>query len=75
MAGGPRRLHGPRRVKVYPGAGHGFLNQHGPADLTFGDNLLAKLVNAGYQEASAQDARRRILAFFRNHLNPEGEAR
>jgi carboxymethylenebutenolidase len=57
-------------LKVYPGAGHGFLNQHGPSDLTFGDTVLAKLVAAGYHEPSAQDARRRILAFFRQHLGP-----
>lgn len=62
-------------IEVYPGAGHGFLNKHGPADLTFGDKLLAKLVAAGYHEPSAADARRRILAFFRQHLNPEGDAR
>lgn len=60
-------------IKVYPGAGHGFLNQHRESDLTFGDKLLAKLAAAGYHEPSAQDARRRILAFFRKHLSPEGE--
>lgn len=60
-------------IKVYPGAGHGFLNQHGPSDLTFGDKLLAKLAAAGYHEPSAMDARRRILAFFRQHLSPAGE--
>ena len=60
-------------IKIYPGAGHGFLNQHGPADLSLGDKLLAKLVGAGYHEPSAEDARRRILAFFRQHLGPEGE--
>ena len=62
-------------IKVYPGAGHGFVNQHGPSDLSFGDTLLVKLVAAGYHEPSAQDARRRILAFFRQHLSPEGELR
>lgn len=62
-------------IKIYPGAGHGFLNQHGPLELSFGDTLLAKLAAAGYHEPSAQDARRRILAFFRQHLSPEGETR
>lgn len=62
-------------IKVYPGAGHGFLNQHGRSDLTFGDTLLAKLVAASYHEPSAQDARRRILAFFRQHLGPAAETR
>lgn len=62
-------------IKVYPGAGHGFLNKHGPSDLTFGDRLLARLVAAGYHEPSAEDARVRILAFFRQHLAPEGDPR
>ena len=62
-------------IKVYPGAGHGFLNKHGPSDLTFGDRLLARLVAAGYHEPSAEDARVRILAFFRQHLAPEGDTR
>lgn len=60
-------------IKVYPGAGHGFLNKHGPSDLTFGDQLLAKLVAAGYHEPSAEDARRRVLAFFGQHLGSAGE--
>ncbi|WP_240987040.1 dienelactone hydrolase family protein [Arthrobacter sp. Soil736] len=59
-------------IKVYAGAGHGFLNKHGPSDLTFGDKVLAKLVAANYHEPSAEDARRRILAFFRDHLSNEG---
>jgi carboxymethylenebutenolidase len=58
-------------IKVYPGAGHGFLNKHDPSDLTVGDKILAKLVAAGYHEPSAEDARRRIVAFFREHLNSE----
>ncbi|MGO4807383.1 dienelactone hydrolase family protein [Arthrobacter sp. 2MCAF15] len=61
-------------IKVYPDAGHGFLNQHGPSDLTFGDKLLARLVAAGYHEPSAKDARRRVLAFFRQYLPAEGDA-
>lgn len=51
-------------VKEYPDAGHGFLNHH--------DNMLwavmGRLFGAGYHEASAVDARRRIVAFFRTHL-------
>ena len=62
-------------IKVYPDAGHGFLNRHGPSELTFGDKVLAKLVAAGYHEPSAEDARVRILGFFREHLTNEGEAR
>jgi carboxymethylenebutenolidase len=56
-------------IKVYPAAGHGFLNDHDPSELTVGDKLLAKLVAARYDEPSAEDARRRILVFFREHLD------
>ena len=57
-------------VKEYPGAGHGFLNDHEGA----GDKVplllavVGRLSGASYHEASAQDARRRILAFFDAHL-------
>lgn len=55
----------PHDVKVYPEAGHSFY--------TRGDGLKAKIfphlpIHAGYHEASAQDAHRRILAFFAEHL-------
>jgi carboxymethylenebutenolidase len=55
-------------IKVYPGAGHGFLNDHVPDELPFWVKGLAKLVNAEYDEPSARDARQRILAFFDAHL-------
>jgi carboxymethylenebutenolidase len=58
-------------VKEYSGAGHGFINDHDGA----GDKMpLLFAVSArlspglGYHEASAQDARRRIIAFFDAHL-------
>jgi carboxymethylenebutenolidase len=50
-------------VKEYPEAGHSFLNDHRTAFF----NML-KIIGIGYHEASAQDARRRILAFFNTHL-------
>jgi carboxymethylenebutenolidase len=58
-------------VKEYPEAGHAFLNDHeGAGDKTpllFA--IFGKLTpGAGYHEASAQDARRRIIAFFDAHL-------
>lgn len=56
-------------IKVYPDAGHGFLNQHDLSELTFADKLIAKLAAAAYHDASAKDARRRILAFFREQLS------
>lgn len=60
-------------VKEYPEAGHAFLNDHdGAGDKTpplFA--VMAKLSPGdGYHEASAQDARRRIIAFFDAHLKP-----
>lgn len=55
-------------IKVYPDAGHGFLNDHDPHDITRLDQVIAFLAAAGYHESSARDARRRILAFFRKHL-------
>jgi carboxymethylenebutenolidase len=60
-------------IREYPHAGHEFLNDHEGA----GDSepilfaVLGKLMpssGSGYHEESAQDARRRILAFFSTHL-------
>ncbi|MGZ4688667.1 MAG: dienelactone hydrolase family protein [Acidimicrobiia bacterium] len=58
-------------VKEYPDAGHAFLNDHeGAGDKT--PLLFAVLGRLspgdGYHEASAQDARRRIVSFFDAHL-------
>ena len=50
-------------VKEYPDAGHSFLNDH--HNLMF---RMPKVVGIGYHEPSAQDARRRITAFFNTHL-------
>lgn len=55
-------------IKRYPGAGHGFLNDHDPAELPAWIKVIAKLAAARYDEPSARDARRRIVAFFRTHL-------
>jgi carboxymethylenebutenolidase len=56
-------------IKVYPDAGHGFLNDHDPAELPLWVKAIAKLAAASYHEPSARDARRRIIAFFRAHLD------
>jgi len=57
-------------VKVYPGAGHGFINDHeGAGDkspLVFA--IMGRLSGNGYHEEAALDARRRIIAFFDAHL-------
>jgi carboxymethylenebutenolidase len=55
-------------IKVYPDAGHGFLNDHDPAELPLWVKVIAKLAAAGYHEPSAHDARRRIVDFFDTHL-------
>lgn len=58
-------------VKEHAGAGHGFLNNHDPAEVPKMAAIMGKLVNAGFHEPSAQDARRRILAFFDRHLKQQ----
>ena len=55
-------------VKVYPGVGHGFMNDHDPADLPLWVRAVARLSAAAYDEASTRDARHRIIAFFDRHL-------
>jgi carboxymethylenebutenolidase len=55
-------------IKVYPDAGHGFLNDHDPAELPIWVKALAKIVAADFHEPSARDARRRIMDFFDAHL-------
>lgn len=54
----------PHDVKEYPDAAHGFMNRHGNAVW----KLLGAVGAAGYADAPAQDARRRIVAFFSEHL-------
>ncbi len=55
-------------IKVYPDAGHGFINDHDPADMTPLLTFLNKVSGTRYHEPSAADARRRIAAFFNRHL-------
>jgi carboxymethylenebutenolidase len=55
-------------IKVYPDASHGFLNDHPPADRTALLMVLNVISGTRYHEPSAQDARRRIVAFFDAHL-------
>jgi carboxymethylenebutenolidase len=53
-------------VKLYPGAGHAFLNDH--RDLM---SKVMRVIGIGYHESSARDARRRIVAFFDTHLRSD----
>ncbi len=55
-------------VKVDADAGHSFLNNHDPAEASLIIKILAKLSGAQFHESSALDARRRIPAFFDEHL-------
>jgi carboxymethylenebutenolidase len=54
----------PRDVKDYPDTGHSFLNN--PDQWWF---KALKVVDTGYHEVSAEDARRRITSFFRQQLS------
>jgi carboxymethylenebutenolidase len=51
-------------IAEYPDAGHSFLNDH--HSVLFA--VAGVLMNGGYHKPSAEDARRRILAFFDHHL-------
>jgi carboxymethylenebutenolidase len=55
-------------IKVYPEAGHAFLNDHDPAEMPRWALIAGRLTASVYHEPSADDARRRIVAFFDTHL-------
>ena len=58
-----------RDVLEYPGAGHGFLNDHQPDEMPRTFVVVSKLVGgADYHEESANHARKRIVGFFDEHL-------
>jgi carboxymethylenebutenolidase len=56
-------------VKEYPDAGHSFLNDHDRAEVPLLVVLMSKISGAGYNQAAAGDAKRRIVSFFGRHLN------
>lgn len=56
-------------VRIYPDAGHGFLNDPDPADMTPLLIFLSRISGTRYHEPSASHARDRIVAFFDRHLN------
>jgi carboxymethylenebutenolidase len=60
----------PHDVKEYPDAGHAFMNDHeGAGDrIPIVFRLLSTLTRSAYHDPSAQDARRRIVAFFKMYL-------
>jgi carboxymethylenebutenolidase len=58
----------PHDVKIYPGVGHGFMNDHDRADATLFLRFLARISGTRYDDAATRDARRRIITFFDLHL-------
>jgi carboxymethylenebutenolidase len=58
----------PHDVEEYPGAGHGFLDRHDPADKPVWFSAMEKVSPIGYHDPSARDARQRIATFFSEHL-------
>lgn len=61
----------PFDVKVYPDAGHAFMNQHDAADVPRVMTLLSPIMGQGHRPEETADARRRITAFFGAHLQPK----
>ena len=56
-------------LEVYPDAGHSFMNEHGPV-LRRIEKLLP--THGGFHGPSAEDAWRRMIAFFGRHLDASG---
>jgi len=55
----------PRDVKEYQNVGHSFMNDFGiPAPF----NVIERIAGMEYSEPEAEDAWRRILTFFGEHL-------
>jgi carboxymethylenebutenolidase len=55
----------PHDIKEYPNVGHSFMNDHGvPTPI----RIIAGLAGMAYSEPEAEDAWRRIVAFFDEHL-------
>lgn len=55
-------------IKVYPDAGHGFINDHPRSETPGWALVMGALSRTAYHEPSARDARARILVFFAEHL-------
>jgi carboxymethylenebutenolidase len=58
-------------VKEYPGAGHGFLDDHVPGKIPVWAASAGRCAATAYDESAAGDARRRILGFFATYLADE----
>ena len=57
----------------YPGAGHGFLNDHESAGdrVPFLVKFTGPIMGYGHHPTAAADARRRIGEFFATHLRED----
>ena len=55
-------------VKEYPGAPHGFMNDHDPAEIPSVMRIMTRMLGAHHDAEATADARRRILSFFGTHL-------
>lgn len=62
----------PHDVKIYPGVGHGFMNDHDPADATLLLRFLARVSGTQYDAEATADARVRIRDFFDTYLREGG---
>jgi carboxymethylenebutenolidase len=72
LEAGLEALDVPHDVKTYPEAGHSFMNDVGGLAGSIGRRLPMR---AGLHEPSAEDAWRRMLAFFDEHLAPSETGR
>lgn len=55
-------------VRIYPEAGHGFINDHDFADMTPLLRVLNVVSRTRYDEVAATDAHHRIATFFHEAL-------
>jgi carboxymethylenebutenolidase len=61
-----QELDVPHDVKIYPGVGHSYMNDHGSPLM---EALSRRTpLHGGYDEAAAEDSWERMLAFFAEHL-------
>jgi carboxymethylenebutenolidase len=60
------RLHIPNDLKLYPNAGHSFMNRAPNALLGFLSSISP--IHGGYNPAVAGDAKDRVLTFLKAHV-------
>jgi len=66
LAAETQRLNIPSDLKLYPGAGHGFMNEAPNPVLGFLGGISP--IRSGYDPVAAEDARNRVVAFLREYL-------